>query len=59
MEELRCRFLGVVEGDETVEEVAAVAGGDGLAGGASNGSGGGPFFGSGFNVVMVGGGMGF
>ena len=37
MEELHCHFLGVVEGDETVDEVA---GGEGLAGGASNGSGG-------------------
>ena len=42
IDELRCRFFGVVDGDEGV---AAVAGRDGLAGGDSNGSGGGgPFF---------------
>ena len=41
IDELRCRFFGVVHGDEGV---AAVTGGDGLAGGESNGSGGGvPF----------------
>ena len=37
MEELRCRFFG----DEEGEVVAAATGGDGLMGGASNGSGGG------------------
>ena len=42
IDELRCRFFGVVEG----EDAAAVTGGNGLAGGDSNGSGGGmgPFF---------------
>ena len=41
MDELRCRFFGVVDGD-----AAAVTGGSGLVGGDSNGSGGGkgPFF---------------
>ena len=41
MDELRCRFFGVVDGD-----AAAVTGGAGLDGGDSNGSGGGvgPFF---------------
>ena len=40
IDELCCRFFGVVDG----EDDAAVSGGDGLAGGASNGSGGGvPF----------------
>ena len=41
MDELRCRFFGVVDGD-----AAAVTGGAGLVGGDSNGSGGGmgPFF---------------
>ena len=34
MDELRCRFFGVVDGDEV-----AVAGGAGLVGGDSNGSG--------------------
>ena len=39
IDELRCRFFGVVDGDD-----AAVTGGDGFAGGDSNGSGGGvPF----------------
>ncbi len=38
IDELRCRFFGVVHG---VEGVAAVTGGDGLAGGEFNGSGGG------------------
>ena len=37
MDELRCRFFGVVDGDDDV----AVAGGAGLVGGDSNGSGGG------------------
>ena len=43
MDELRCRFFGEVDGDEIA---AAVAGGAGLVGGDSNGSGGGvgPFF---------------
>ena len=42
IDELRCRFFGVVDGDEFA---AAVAGGAGLVGGDSNGSGGGvPFF---------------
>ena len=41
IDELRCRFFGVVDGDE---EVTAVAGGDGLIGGESNGSGGGSLF---------------
>ena len=43
IDELRCRFFGVVDCDE---DDAAVTGGDGLAGGASNGSGRGigPFF---------------
>ena len=43
MDELRCRFFGVVDGDEIA---AAVAGGAGLVGGDSNGSGEGvgPFF---------------
>ena len=36
MDELRCRFFGVVDGDDEV----AVAGGAGLVGGDSNGSGG-------------------
>ena len=36
MEELHCRFFGVVE-----SEVVAAGGGDGLVGGASNGSRGG------------------
>ena len=36
-----CRFFGVVDGDE---KVTAVAGGDGLIGGESNGSGGGSLF---------------
>ena len=40
IDELRCRFFGVVHG---VEGVAAVTGGDGLAGGEFNGSGGVPF----------------
>ncbi len=42
MDELRCRFFGVVEGGDA----AAVTGGDGWVGGDSNGSGGGvgPFF---------------
>ena len=42
IDELRCRFLGVVDGDDAV----AVAGGAGFVGGDSNGSGGGvgPFF---------------
>ena len=41
MDELRCRFFGVVDGDDA----AAVTGGAGFAGGDSNGSGGGgPFF---------------
>ena len=42
IDELGCRFFGVVEG----EDAAAVTGGDGFAGGDSNGSGGwmGPFF---------------
>ena len=42
MDELRCRFFGVVDGDDA----AAVTGGAGLVGGDSNGSGGGwvPFF---------------
>ena len=42
IDELRCRFLGVVDGDDEV----AVAGGAGLVGGDSTGSGGGvgPFF---------------
>ena len=46
MEELRCRFLGVVEGEETIDEVVAAAagGGEGLVGGASNGSIGGSLF---------------
>ena len=40
IDELRCRFFGVVDGDDA----AAVTGGDGFAGGDSNGSGGGvPF----------------
>ena len=41
MDELRCRFFGVVDGD-----APAVTGGAGLVGGDSNGSGGGwvPFF---------------
>ena len=40
MDELRCRFFGVVLGDEG----AVAGGGDGLIGGESNGSGGGvPF----------------
>ena len=38
MDELRCRFFGVVLGDEGV--VAVAGGGDGLIGGESNGSGG-------------------
>ena len=44
IDELRCRFLGVVDGDEIA--AVAVAGGAGLVGGDSNGSGGGvgPFF---------------
>ena len=42
IDELRCRFFGVVLGDEGV---AAVAGGDGLIGGESNRSrGGGSLF---------------
>ena len=43
MDELRCRFFGVVDGDGVA---VAVAGGAGLVGGDSNGSGGGwvPFF---------------
>ena len=43
MDELRCRFFGVVDGDEVA---VAVVGGAGLVGGDSNGSGGGwvPFF---------------
>ena len=41
MDELRCRFFGVVDGDDA----EAVTGGAGLVGGDSNGSGGGgPFF---------------
>ena len=42
MDELCCRFFGVVDG----EDAAAVTGADGFAGGDSNGSGGGmgPFF---------------
>ena len=55
IDELRCRFFGVVDGDEGV---AAVAGRDSLAGGDSNGSGGGmgPFF-LGTKTDMRGGGM--
>ena len=56
MNELRCRFLGVVAGDEAgngtgeaeIGDVAgSVAGGDGFTGGDSNGSGevGGTLFG--------------
>ena len=59
IDELRCRFLGVVDGDE---EVTAVAGGDGLIGGESNGSGGGVgpfFFPLGNKIDMRGGGMDF
>ena len=58
MEELRCRFLGVTVGDE-VAAAASLAGGEGLAGGESNGSGGGgvSFFGNGLSVVIFGGGM--
>ena len=54
MDELRCRFFGVVDGD-----AAAVTGGAGLVGGDSNGSGGGkgPFF-FGAKTDMRGGGMG-
>ena len=49
MDELRCRFFGVVLGDEGV--VAVAGGGGGLIGGESNGSrGGGPFF---FGIKMV------
>ena len=49
IEELRCRFLGVVEGEETVDEVAGGGGGgggggEGLPAGASNGSRGGSLF---------------
>ena len=55
MDELRCRFFGVVDGDDA----AAVTGGAGLVGGNSNGSGEGvgPFF---FytKTDMRGGGMG-
>ena len=44
IDELRCRFFGVVDGDDEV--AAAVASGAGLVVGDSNGSGGwvGPFF---------------
>ena len=54
IDELRCRFFGVVDGD-----AAAVTGGAGLVGGDSNGSGGGmgPFF-FGTKTDMRGGGMG-
>ena len=57
IDELRCRFFGVVHG---VEGVSAVTGGDGLAGGEFNGSGGGmgPFF-FGTKTDMRGGGMDF
>ena len=41
MDELCCRFFGVVDGDEVA---VAVAGGAGLVGGDSNGSGGGSLF---------------
>ena len=63
MDELRCRFLGVAMGDETVDdEVAAAAaggsfaGGDGFIGGESTGSGEemGPFL-DGFKMVIKGG----
>ena len=58
MEELHCRFFGVVEGEVVA---AATGGGDGLVGGASNGNGGwvGPFFEWGLRNVIVGGGMNF
>ena len=54
IDEFRCRFFGEVEG----EDAAAFTGGDGLAGGDSNGSGGGmgPFFLS-VKTDMRGGGM--
>ena len=55
MDELRCRFFGVVDGDDA----AVVTGGAGLVGGDSNGSGGGmgPFFLK-TKTDMRGGGMG-
>ena len=58
MEELRCRFFGDEEGEVVA---AATGGGDGLMGGASNGSGGGvgPFFGCGLRAMNVGGGIDF
>ena len=56
IDELRCRFLDITLGDS--EDAAAVAGGEGLMGGESNGSGGGPFFG-GFKLVISRGGMDF
>ena len=57
IDELRCRFFGVVDGDE---DVAVVTGGEGFAGGASNGSGGGMglfFLSFGSKTDMRGGGM--
>ena len=58
MEELRCRFFGDEEGEVVA---AAIGGGNGLMGGASNGSGGwvGPFFESALRDVKFGGGIDF
>ena len=62
MDELRCRFIGVVDGDETVaageDEAGSVAGRDGFTGGDSNGSGGGMGSFGGGKTVREGRGMG-